>query len=312
MQSISFNLLSNSVEQDETPYLSKKLDIYLSNDCSSLLSEDESDIFYDCEEEIDSAFFSNVVNDSIAVNCVCSSAQANDIISKLVQLENPIPDFVSGCDHQTPSTTDDFIQNEIEFPACLSAEVEELESPEYNSFNIVVDFFCDDYEYKEENRDTIELQKISQPVSPAVSFYIESKEPPSSCPSTWSSIVVPVPMPAPTTAQFQNFASENVQQSFRYLDFCPAVTEETTHHKKRRQPWNHICRWLHRKNKKSTDRTTYSKVQEVEIESVNSSFADNESESESPSDSTSVSSNTSALFESDKLSSFFETSSVKL
>ncbi|GMG55802.1 unnamed protein product [Ambrosiozyma monospora] len=127
MEAISSILLSNSVEQDPNPNLSSALDIDISNDCTSLLCEDESDIFFDCDEEIESVLFSDIVNGSIALNCGCSSAQANEMISKLVQLDGSISAFVSVCGHQEPSSADHTIQNEIEVPACLSADVEEHE-----------------------------------------------------------------------------------------------------------------------------------------------------------------------------------------
>ncbi|GMG21156.1 unnamed protein product [Ambrosiozyma monospora] len=118
-------------------------------------------------------------------------------------------------------------------------------------------------------------------------------------------------MPTPIPVASQTVSSKNVQKSFSYLDFCPTVTEDT-HHKKRRQAWNHICRWFHIKNKKSTDSTAHREAQEVKTESINSSFGGSESESEILNDSTFVSPGTSALFERDKVSSSSGSSSVTL
>ncbi|GMG39487.1 unnamed protein product [Ambrosiozyma monospora] len=61
-----------------------------------------------------------------------------------------------------------------------------------------------------------------------------------------SSIVVPVPMPAVISVPSDKSLTQNVQQSFSYLDFCPAVSE-TKPVRRRNQLWIPICHWFYGK-----------------------------------------------------------------
>ncbi|GMG34457.1 unnamed protein product [Ambrosiozyma monospora] len=105
----------------------------------------------------------------------------------------------------------------------------------------------DEYEDEEENN----LQNNFQLASPCFSFYSESFIPLLSC---VSSIVAPVPVPPITniSSAFHKRSSQNVQESFIYLDVSPSAVPVPVHvdvpvEKKSRKSvvWAHICKWFH-------------------------------------------------------------------
>ncbi|GME75291.1 unnamed protein product [Ambrosiozyma monospora] len=79
-----------------------------------------------------------------------------------------------------------------------------------------------------------------------------------------SSIVVPVPMPAVISVPSDKSRTENVQQSFSYLDFCPAVSEKKPV-RRRNQLWIPICHWFYGKGDASTSTSAdkYSEEQSI-------------------------------------------------
>ncbi|GMG55830.1 unnamed protein product [Ambrosiozyma monospora] len=181
MQATSPTLFSSSDEREFYQINSSKMDIDSSNDVASLFSDGESDIFFDCEEyiqsgvssemffdceeDIESDMCSIITIDTTEEYCVCSTAEANEMISKLVIDCDSKLVTVAGCGPLEPPID----QQKIAFPSCSSADYEPLSSSNYHSLSGVDDHIL--YEDVEEDYDS---QSSCYSVSPAVPLYPDS------------------------------------------------------------------------------------------------------------------------------------------
>ncbi|GMG35973.1 unnamed protein product [Ambrosiozyma monospora] len=181
MQATSPTLFSSSDEREFCQMNSSKMDIDSSNDVLSLFSDGKSDIFFDCEEYIQSGVLSElffdcedaiesdmcsiITIDTTEEYCVCSTAEANEMISKLVNDCDSKLVIIAGCGRLEPPIG----QQKIAFPSCSSADYEPLSSSKYHSWSDVDDHILD--EDVEEHYDS---QSSCYSVSPAVPLYPES------------------------------------------------------------------------------------------------------------------------------------------
>ncbi|GMG40383.1 unnamed protein product [Ambrosiozyma monospora] len=243
MQAISSTTFSTPVEPGCTLSPTAQKDVGSASNASCCVTEDKIGCLLDYEQDDDSDIVSITATDSTDEFYACSTAEANMFFSKLVEECDSNLISVSGSDPIEPSVSGSNARDELDSasPDIINANITEPQGSTNQCLEVVIDSLSE-----EDNENESEFQGICCPVSPPVSFYTESDEPRTSCPSSMSSIVVPVPMPAVISVPSDKSLTENLQQSFSYLDFCPAVSE-TKPVRRRNQLWIPICHWFYGK-----------------------------------------------------------------
>ncbi|GMG25349.1 unnamed protein product [Ambrosiozyma monospora] len=243
MQAISSTSFSTPVEPGCTLSPTAQKEVGSASNASCCVTEGKIGCLLDYEQDDDSDIVSITATDSTGVFYACSTAEANMFFSKLVEECDSTLISVFGSDPVEPSVSGSNACAEIKAasPDIINANIAEPQGSINKCLEVVIDSLSE-----EDIENESEFQGIYCPVSPPVSFYTESDEPRTSCPSSMSSIVVPVPMPAVISVPSDKSLTENVQQSFSYLDFRPAVSETETL-RRRKQFWNHVCHWFYEK-----------------------------------------------------------------
>ncbi|GMG24248.1 unnamed protein product [Ambrosiozyma monospora] len=243
MQAISSTTFSTPVEPGCTLSPIPQKEVGSASNATCCATEGKLGSLLDYEQDDDSDIVSITATDSTDEFYACSTAEANMFFSKLVEECDSTLVSVSGSGLVERSVSGSNACDEFDnaSPDIINANITEPQGSTNKGFEVVIDSLSE-----EDNENESEFQGICCPVSPPVSFYTESDEPRTSCPSSMSSIVVPVPMPAVISVPSDKSLAENVQQSFSYLDFCPAVSETETL-RRRKQFWNHICHWFYGK-----------------------------------------------------------------
>ncbi|GMG39486.1 unnamed protein product [Ambrosiozyma monospora] len=259
MQSSSFTELSNldshSAEHESIKPVATETDKDSTNDdVSSPIANRSSGPFLDCLKDIGACNefitelgFMNESGFDELTEVVDGVPEGNDSGSD--------SDSGSGSDITDESYGSSFSVFDY-YATRLSPIMEEPESADYEDTKPVGESpsgyakFENEYkgedEYKDEDEEENNLQNNFQLASPCISFYSESFIPRLSC---VSSIVVPVPVPLITniSSAFHKCSSQNVQQSFSYLDFYPSAVP--VEKKSRIGVWAHICKWFHGRQK---------------------------------------------------------------
>ncbi|GMG25350.1 unnamed protein product [Ambrosiozyma monospora] len=253
MQSSSFTELSkdsNSAEHESIKPVATEADMDSTNDDVSSPIANGSGPFLDCLKDIGAS------NEFITELGFMNESGFDD----LTEVVDGVPegnDSGSGSDSGSGFSSDITDQSYGSsfsvfdyYATRLSPIMEEPESADYEDTKPVGEspsgYAKLENEYKDEDEDEEEnnLQNNFQLASPCISFYSESFIPRLSC---VSSIVVPVPLITNISSAFHKRSSQNVQQSFSYLDFYPsAVHVEKKSHK---GVWAHICKWFHGRQK---------------------------------------------------------------
>ncbi|GMG30139.1 unnamed protein product [Ambrosiozyma monospora] len=258
MQAISSTSLSTSVELGFTLSPTPQKEVGSASNVTCYVTEGKSVNLFD-EQDYDSDIVSITATDSADEFYACSTAEANIFFSKLLEECDSTLISVLGSGPVEPSVSGSNACDEFKTASAniINAHIIEPQGSNNKRLEVVIDSLC-------EVDDESVFQGICCAVSPNASFYTESDEPRTSCPSSMSSIVVPVPMPAVISFPSDKSSTENVQQSFSYLDFSSAVSE-TKAHRRGKQFWNHICLWFYGKGdaRISTSADKYAEEQSI-------------------------------------------------
>ncbi|GMG56347.1 unnamed protein product [Ambrosiozyma monospora] len=191
MQAISSTSFSTPVEPGCTLSPTAQKDVGSASNASCCVTEGKIGCLLDYEQDDDSDIVSITATDSTPLTdefYACSTAEANMFFSELVEECDSTLVSVSGSDPIEPSVSGSNACDELDnaSPDIINANIVEPQGLNNKGFEVVIDSLCEE----DVENETV-FQGICCPVSPPVSFYTESDEPRTSCPSSMSSIVVP-------------------------------------------------------------------------------------------------------------------------